>query len=99
MFLAQAGAQNLLLERGDISDDYLNAEIDMPITMEQKTKSKRHIAHLRYICHLEKSIYGLHQAGGIWVSLFMIVSFVWFLNNPNKILVPTLIFKVNPLSS
>ena len=50
MLLAPAASENLYLERVGVSNAYLYDDLDIPIIMEQPTKSSLKTAHPVYAC-------------------------------------------------
>lgn len=69
LVLAHAASMNLILEGGDVPNAYLFGKLDIPVYMEQPCNSSGMQQQPGMICKLERSIYGLRQAGNIWGSL------------------------------
>lgn len=65
MLLALAAAQDLILERADVSNAYLHGELDVPIMMQQPRDSSKIPAKPGNACKLLKSMYGAKKAGEI----------------------------------
>lgn len=84
MFIAKAAAQNLILEAADVSNAYLYGDVDRDILMEQPTDSSGKLARPGYVCKLNKSLYGLRQAGEIWGSVIHNQFLEWGFKQSNQ---------------
>lgn len=63
--LAIAAAKGYQVEQMDVDNAYLNAEADVDIYMEQPP-GYEDCNHPDHVCLLDKSLYGLKQAGRLW---------------------------------
>lgn len=61
--IAMSAARGVTLERADISNAYIHGNINTPVYMRQSTESTGVEAAPGKVCRLNKSIYGLNQAG------------------------------------
>ena len=68
LILAYAASTNLILEGGDISNAYLYGSMDKTIFMEQPVDSSGVPRKPNHVWALQKSLYGVRQAGNIWGS-------------------------------
>ena len=65
VIFAIAAAENFILEQLDVDSAYLNGLIDKEIYMAQP-QGYVDAEHPTWVCRLNKSLYGLKQAGRIW---------------------------------
>lgn len=54
------------MEGGDVNNAYLYGNIDVDVIIEQPTDLSGREARPGKVCKLQKSMYGLRQAGNIW---------------------------------
>jgi hypothetical protein len=64
IILAIAALEDLELRSIDISHAYLNGELEEEIFMQQPEGFE--VGGPEYVCKLQKSLYGLKQAGRVW---------------------------------
>ena len=64
-----AASEGLVVEGGDFCNAYLYGDINIPIIMQQHTDSTGIEERPGFVCKLQKSMYGLKQAGQIWGSV------------------------------
>ena len=65
MVIAAAVAEGLELYQIDVKNTYLNWEIDTQIYMKQPVSFVNN-CYSKLVLELQKSLYGLKQAGNIW---------------------------------
>ena len=68
VFIVKSSAQGLIVRGADVDNAYLYGNITngVKIYMQQPTDSSQKLAMPGHVCQLEKSLYGLRQAGEIW---------------------------------
>ena len=70
VLVQKAAQENLILHQMDVKTAYLNAPIDCEIYMEQPEGYEvRSHTDKKLVCKLERSLYGLKQAGRNWNKL------------------------------
>ncbi len=83
LILAFAASSSLTLEGGDLANAYLYGKLDIPVYMHQPTDYSQCEARPGMVCRLEKSIYGLKQAGNIWGSVMHSTLIQWGFRTSN----------------
>lgn len=71
IFLAHGAARDVIVEEGDVALACLYVLIDCKVFIEQPKDSTNRKKRPGFVCRLEKSMYGIRQAGKIWGSLLV----------------------------